>query len=203
MNQVKLATTACVLCTFLSITLDRANANLIVGGGFNSLSDLTDNWTTGGSSIPTVTVGTAFGLGPQAGAGYLAFTGNGASENGFAEQTISVTPELTHTLGFYYGTRGLVGGSVTASITESVFGDLGSTQFSAGTVGVWEFATLTFVPSSSSVTVRFQESSATSVGRGPGVDTVSLIASPEPSTAVLSFLGLLSLNFVGWRRRRR
>lgn len=169
----------------MSFTSHSAHAvNLLAGGGFDSAADLA-NWNVGndgGGADPVITLGPAFGLGPESGAGYLGFTGNDVNENGYVEQTVAVTPGEVYALNFFYSTRGSSPTAVTVTGSGASTGDLLSEAFDATAVGVWSEATEYFVPTTNSVTIRFQESSANSQSKGPGVDTASLVEVPTAMT---------------------
>ena len=171
-----------------------ADAALVLGGGFDSQTDL-DNWTRGGTAeLPEIAIGDQFGLGPQAGAGYLAFMGNADGVDGFVEQTISVDPLAQYDLEFFWGGRGGNGARVTASITEASFGDLYQQEFGINQIGVWTSAQVRFTPTTNSITLRFQETSSGSNSRDPAIDSVSMtqVASvPTTSTTALLALGLI------------
>jgi len=170
-----------------------AQANLVLGGDFDSDADLAQ-WTLGGSSNPVITIGSAYGLGPQAGAGYLAFTGNNATENGYVRQSITgLTSGDDYRLDFYWGGRGTAGSAVTARLTSDggTPGDVYQQQFNVGTVGPWTPEQVVFTAPTSAVTLEFQESSANSGGKGPAIDTVSLLPDvpppPSPPTVTTVF----------------
>jgi hypothetical protein len=170
-----------------------AQANLVLGGDFDSDPDLSQ-WTLGGSSNPVITIGEAYGLGPQAGAGYLGFTGNGVTEDGFVRQSITgLTSGEDYRLNFYWGGRGVAGSAVTASLTNGTgtSGDIYQQEFNVGTIGVWTPEEVVFNAPSSTVTLQFQETSANSVNKGPGIDTVSLLLDgpppPPPPTVTTVF----------------
>ncbi len=173
----------------------QAEASLLAGGALDDNSDLAA-WTIGGSSLPAISNG-AFGLAPQAGAGYLGFTGNGLNPGGFVSQTVPVSIGQSYRLEFYWGGRGIGGAQVTVSGDGS---DLITQEFTADTIGVWTKAILDFQATSSSVLIKFQETTVDSVNKGPGIDTVSLVAVPEPTTIIVwSLLGLAGTGI--WRRK--
>lgn len=206
-NAARRASPVAVLLTapLLALTLCNAQASLVLGGGFDSAAELSDNWTQGGTIGSTfVTIGTAAGLGPQDGAGYLTFGGNSGAADGFAEQIISVTPSGEYSLEFYWAARGNPGSRVTVSLTGSSFGDLYQNEFTVGTSGIWTYQEVLFQPTTAAITLRFQETTPNSATRGPAIDSVSLnevatdpLPVPLPGTLALLIPGLLGL-----RRRR-
>lgn len=152
-----------------------------------------------------VTIGTAVGLGSQAGAGYLTFGGNSGAADGFAEQTIPVTPAHEYSLELYWAGRGNPGSLITVSLTGSSFGDLYQSEFSVGVTGVWAYQEVIFEPTTSAITLRFQETTPNSNTRGPAIDSVSLngiTPAPLPSVLWLLVPGLAGLIRLARRRSR-
>ena len=176
----------------------QADASILAGGGFDDANDLAA-WTIGGNSLPVIS-GDAFGLAPQAGDGYLAFTGNNVVENGFAYQDVVVTSGQWYRLEFYWGGRGIGGAQVTVTADDG--GALVSEEFTANTIGIWTLASYDFQAGNSPIRIQFQETSDNSVNKGPGIDSVSLTAIPEPATFIVwSLLGGLGIFVTSWRRR--
>lgn len=173
---------AIAVLAMLGLAMPTHAVNILSGSGFDSNSDLAE-WTVGndgGGQNPIIQIGSAFGLAPHAGAGYLAYTGNNVSEDGFVEQTVAVTPGTPYALNFQFSGRGGGTGngtpSVTATASGTTAGDLLSKQYTVATAGTYEEVTEYFTPTTNSVTIRFQESSASSVNQGPGIDSASLVA---------------------------
>ena len=178
----------------------QAGASLLLGGDFDDATDFSNNWTTGGSGTPQIS-GDAFNLAPQAGDGYLAFTGNSSSgANGFAYQDVNgLVIGQTYRLEFYYGVRG---GNTNGKVSVSSNGsDLVTEEFNAAAVGVWEMETIDFQATSSTVRIQFQETSTNSKSTGPAIDSASMRAVPE-ATAFVVWTVLGSVGIVARRRIR-
>lgn len=194
-----------VLVSLLSVMSSMANANLIEGGDFDSTTDLSD-WvvTVGSSGSAAIAVGPAFGLGPQAGAGYLAFTGNDSVFNvgGKVHQLISgLTVGETYKFSYFYGGRGSVDATdptVTASLSSgtstTVTGDIFTqTNNTNAVVGNWNMVMAMFTATTTDLLVSFQETSGDSRSKGPAIDSASLVQVSTPSTFAILLLGALSL----------
>lgn len=166
-------------------------------GGANPLDGQWTILTNIVDSVGHTAVLQTSGGGEGGSSNYVQFTGNGnaAGDKGGIEQTLSLEPGAPHTLSFFYNGIGS-GNEITVTVTNS---DILPTVFNP-VAGVWTEGTLTFFPTSSSVTLRFQETQVNSASRAPQLDSVLLtsIFVPEPTSALL----VAPLMFLVFRKRR-
>ena len=117
-------------------------------------------------------------------------------------QTISVGAlNAEHTLSFW-GKRG--GGSGTVELTAYVTSDGGSlgdlaTETQSYSSTTWVEKLVSFTPTTSTVEIRFKETTGDSNARDPALDDLSLTYIPEPAS--LALLGLGGLAMLPRRRR--
>jgi hypothetical protein len=198
-----------------------AFANLITNGSFETPTvpvGSFSNFPTGSIAItgwtvfgpPVSVVSGSFTAGPfsfpaQDGIQWLDLTGP-TSGGGGVEQTVTTTPGQTYDLSFYVGNVSGAPFGTTSKVGVLVDGSLltSETNSTPGTTLNWELFTVSFVATSPSTVVGF-ENLDPSGDDSNGLDNISLAlastgAVPEPAT-----LTLLALAFagVGFARRRK
>lgn len=195
-----------------------ANAMVVYSNGFNSASDLDDFVDVSNSDGSFAISGDAFGLAPQEGAGYLAFTGNSNEVEDpyygglYLDITEFLMPGHTYELSYYWGGRGQVSpnAEVEVGITTGAFGSgsVLSNSFATNSkaVGIWTLFTTSFVAPESELGLTYldlSEISSNSQNVGPALDSLSLTRTsvPAPASLALLGLGLLGLSSLGRTKR--
>lgn len=201
-------------CSFLGALASAPAQTLLLNGSFESptvgspwyFRGAPTNWTSLGSGVDVTHINyePAFTAGAQQGVQFLDMNQASGSVGG-VYQLVSVSSGTNYQLSLYsaswradsYGTLiySLIdGGSNTVLATDSFTINSGST----GTNGTaWTLLTLSATATSSVLKVQIEQS-ASSVA-GLAVDSVTLVAIPEPSEAAFA-CGVLALGVVGLHR---
>lgn len=172
----------------LAMATGAARAELVANGGFEAGLD---GWTTTGFQLQ----GYDHGVGDVARSGSQAFYGGGVGDAGFLVQSLATVPGQTYRLSFWLFSDGFVPNELTLQIG-------GSPAYAAADVLLQPFdeVRLDFTAASTSTQMRFGMRNDSGVFR---LDDVSVVAVPEPATAVLAGLGLVVVTVLGRRRRAR
>jgi hypothetical protein len=139
-------------------------------------------------------------------------TCDGSVRVGSVSQTIATLPFREYQLSYWVGNYSGNGGS--AAVLTTITDGTSNTIFAATTIvpatdssSTWEHFVFNFLSDGTSNTIHFGETpDPTSPPRiGPtyvGLDDVTVVAVPEPSTWALALLGFAGLGMVGLRRSR-
>ena len=126
---------------------------------------------------------------------FVDLTGLGnASPNGAIDQTLSITPGITYTVGLYLGNDN------DAAVGVSVGGNPLSLSAPLGTGVGWTYYEGTFVGSISDLTPTLEVANISGSGFEVFVDGISVSPVPEPSTAAL--LAVAGSGLIAFRRKR-
>jgi Protein of unknown function (DUF642)/PEP-CTERM motif len=197
-----------------------AGINLIQDGGFETPVITTWYANYGAETNSTFYDGTFFSpswaitinnvdlvSGPLSGAPafegsqYLDLVGYGAT--GAISQAFATVAGKTYVLKFEYANNPWSTSTASAAVLVGGSSFIGSVTHdtSTGSNLEWTAYSATFVANSSSATLDFVNTVASSNG-GVMLDAVSISAVPEPSTWVMMLLGFAGLGFAAYRRAR-
>jgi hypothetical protein len=220
-----------IIATVLLVSASPASANLITNGGFEdgTFGDgsvrqvlpgdgALSGWTVNDNSIAWYTTGyepnplKQIGLASHSGNlavnlcdGSVANLCDGSVLPASLSQTFEVLPfieqQLTFWVGNYSGNGGPV--SIGVAITDGTSNTLLLSETATAPAtdlhsDWWQF-TFSFIPDGRSNTIRFSEIGGDAYA---GLDDVTVLAAPEPSTWALALLGFVGLGMLGMRRRR-
>ncbi|MBN8691318.1 MAG: DUF642 domain-containing protein [Armatimonadetes bacterium] len=190
-----------------------AHANLIVNGGFeqgawapggdNSMqlfggSGAIMGWSVTGDEIAWIGSSNPYFVSPSEGQRFLDLAGyNNNGSPGGIQQTFATTIGQQYLLTFDHGASNLYGAS---KIVASAAGTTQSWTLTSGATNLWEGRSMVFTATSTSTTLSIAED-IQNVGGSvyQGVDNVSVVAVPEPSTILALSLGAVAL----LRRRKK
>ena len=121
-------------------------------------------------------------------------------------QTFTVLPFIEQQVSFWVGNYRGNGGAVSIGVTiqdgtsNTIL--LGETATAPATDldSTWQQFTYSFIPDGRSNTIRFSEIGGAAYA---GLDDISVVAVPEPSTWALALLGFAGMGMVGMRRVTR
>jgi hypothetical protein len=208
-------------------------AATIINGGFEAQAGLISPGSdgsfnpTGWGTTTNILVSTGFWGSAVAPEGRIfALIGNGADQPGdYIAQTItSLTPGQMYDVNFELGGENwhapgvpeqdvvsMTSGSSSAAVTFTA--PISSNTVNTGGPGQsilwdnWAFFDYNFIANSTSATIMFQQTSATTYVGDTGLDNVSIstVSSgvPEASTWAMMLLGFAGLGFVAYRRKSR
>jgi hypothetical protein len=168
-----------------------------------SVNDNPVAWYTNGYEPPNAL--RPIGVAPHSGS--LAMNlGDGSVRVVSISQTFSVLPFIEQQVSFWVGNYSANGGAVSIGVTiEDGTSNtllLGETARAPATDldSIWRQFTYSFIPDGRSNTIRFSEIGGAAYA---GLDDISVVAVPEPSTWALALLGFAGLAMVGMRRATR
>lgn len=173
-----------------------------VGPGAHFLTNgaLLGPWTValpGGSSAEHVN-GTHVGLSPFDGAQFLSFNGGNAAAGGSVFQDFDTIAGNSYTVSFAVGRLGAGGGplSMNASVLFGLSGVASLSAPASGSQGSWVTYSFQFTAPGSTAQLRFEDTSAATIGTDVALDGVQVV--PAPGAAMMmSFTALMIA-----RRRR-
>jgi|SRR5271157_1179838 len=202
-----------VLCLVLSGPV--LAGNLVVNGGFET-GDFT-GWTLGGNVDGNTVVESAGPPGydhwlPHSGTYFAALGARGrndpANPDNFLSEVIATTAGQSYTFSWYLGSDGGLPNDFTALWNGTAILSLLNTPATPGYnpngpgVAAYAFYSFTEVATGASTTIQFNSRNDPSFWAFDDV-SVTLAAVPEPSSLVLSAIGILTLAGYAGRRRRR
>lgn len=221
MNTMKFWAIVVSICCE-SFATETAQANYVVNGSFEAVQIGSPYLSTNPATIPgwthTGSVGDSllFAVGYSDNLGSITTAGDGkqfvtigggfgGSGTGYWSQTlIGLTPATSYSLSFEMASEAAYSGSQSITVDFTGGSSTAPQTFSAAPTSVnywrgWETKTMTFVASSSSVTLRFGATAQYDVGLDNVIVNPSVV--PEPSTVILTSLGLLGA-LASMRRRK-
>jgi hypothetical protein len=189
-------------------------ANLIQDGGFESpnigaiwyqtFTTPFDGWTPTNVDIVS-SLGAPGGAPAYEGVQYLDLVGTALDgtelSTGTISQTFATVAGRTYTLSFAYANNPWSTSTASASISVDGLSDAVTHNTSSAGDLNWSTYTNTFVATSSSATLTFNETVGSNNG-GVLLDGVSVAGVPEASTWAMMLAGFAGLSFLGFRARR-
>lgn len=120
-------------------------------------------------------------------------------------QTFTILPFIEQQVSFWVGNYSGNGGPVSIGVTitdgtsNTILLSETATAPATDLDSAWQQFTFSFIPDGRSNTIRFSEIGGDLYA---GLDDISVVAAPEPSTWALALLGFAGLAIVGMRRGR-